>query len=55
MKYCTNIDNGYLTLKINNKEVIAEYLDISTVKKSEAIQFLDKRFKVEVGKNVLIE
>ena len=55
MKYCNNIDNGYLTLKINKKAVIAEYLDISTVKKSEAIQFLDKRFKVEAGKNVLIE
>ena len=55
MKYCNNIDNGYLTLKINKKSVIAEYLDISTVKKSEAIQFLDKRFKVEAGKNVLIE
>ncbi len=53
MKYCNNIDNGYLTLKITKKEVIAEYLNLSTIKKSEASQYLDKRFKVDNGKNVL--
>jgi alkaline phosphatase D len=55
MKYCNNIDNGYLTLKITRKEVIAEYLNLSTVKKSDSIQHLDQRFKVKNGKNVLVK
>ena len=55
MKYCNNTENGYITLTIQKKEVIAEYLNISTIKKSEATQHLDKRFKVQTGKNNLIE
>jgi len=55
MKYCNNIDHGYLTLTISGEEVIAAFIYAEIVKKPTNIKRIEKQFEVKSGVSVVEE
>ncbi|HBW85517.1 MAG TPA: hypothetical protein DEF82_01865 [Crocinitomicaceae bacterium] len=55
MKYCNNADHGYLVLKINKEEIIAEFIYANTIKKPTATKIIERVFSVKNGSPILIE